>query len=67
MSKIIIDNQSSAMDLDVIDCVKSVIAMGRVSNHGKQYCYASLFETPHVAVYADLNRLSDKFTIVDQD
>jgi len=67
MGKLIIDNQSTAMDLDVIDCVKEVIAMGRVSNHGKQYCYVTIFDTPYVAVYTGLNPLSDRFTIVDQE
>jgi len=69
MSKIIIENRSDLTDIDVIDVVKSLIAIGRVSNNGKQYCYLSTFVRPNGGNYqisTDLNKKSDRFLIVKE-
>ena len=71
MSKLIIENMSKATDQQALDCVMKVIDMGRISNDGKQYCYASTLEILditgkiRVLVYTDLNKKSDRFIVVD--
>jgi len=71
MSKLIIENRSKATDQQALDCVKKVIDMGRISNDGKQYCYASTLEIVditgknRVLVYTDLNKKSDRFVVID--
>lgn len=62
MGKIIIDNLSDLPDRDVIKYVASVMAEGRISNNGKQYCCHSVF-ADGVQVSAALNKKSDKFTV----
>ncbi len=44
MNKLIIENKSDLPWLDVLAYVAGVINMGRISNDGKQYCYASSFK-----------------------
>ena len=63
--KLIIDNRS---DLDMQNClnvVGRVIADGRVSNNGKQYCYASSFTVgdDEYMIVTDVNKKSDRFVI----
>lgn len=67
MSKIIIHNNSSASDLLALICVQQVIADGRISNEGKQYCYATLFKSLKVAVTTRLNKSSDVFYVTDHE
>lgn len=44
MSKIIIDNRSADIsDDEAVRYVQSVMAEGKCSNYGKQYCYATVF------------------------
>ncbi len=67
MGKMIINNKSGLGDdialTLVVDCIKN----GRISNDVKQYCYASLYsvEGKKYALYSDLNKASDSFTLVD--
>ena len=61
MSKIIIHNNSSTSDHVALLCVLQVINDGRISNEGKQYCYATIFKNPRVAVATRLNKSSDVF------
>ena len=67
MGKIIIENRSSVSDNVAISLVQRVITKGRVSNDGKQYCYATVFRNPEqdgeIAVYTDLNKKSDRFVV----
>lgn len=65
MSKIIIHNNSSASDALALICVQQVMNDGRISNEGKQYCYATLFHNPKVAVTTRLNKSSDVFYVID--
>ena len=63
--KLIIDNRS---DLDIQYCIKMVvmvIANGRISNNGKQYCYASSFTVgdDEYMIVTDVNKKSDRFVI----
>jgi hypothetical protein len=69
MGKIIIDNRSSSSDETAIQFVHRVMENGRISNDGKQYCYATVFgateNSPAAAVCTDLNKKSDRFVITD--
>lgn len=65
MSKIIIHNNSSVSDDIALICVQKVINDGRISNEGKQYCYATIFKNPRVVVATRLNKSSDVFYVVD--
>lgn len=67
MGRIIVNNNSSLSDDEglaiVIDCIRA----GRISNHGKQYCYASKYSIGghKVLLTTELNKNSDSFTIKD--
>ena len=41
MNKLIIDNRTELTDLEAVTLVSRVIAQGRISNDGKQYCYGT--------------------------
>ena len=63
--KLILQNNTD-LPMDVfLDKVKEVIALGRLSNHGKQYCFAVSFEKDgkDYYIYSDLNERSDKFRL----
>lgn len=66
MNKLIINNQSDLDDLDALRLIELVVSEGRISNNGKQYCYATIAKVGCIeyAVYTDLNKMSDKFTII---
>lgn len=49
MNRIIINNKTSLSDMEALDMIKQIIAIGRVSNDGKQYCYGTTFEN-HMVV-----------------
>ena len=68
MNKLIIDNRTELTDLEAVTLVSKVINQGRVSNDGKQYCYATIAKVGGVeyAVYTDLNKMSDRFVITPQ-
>ena len=65
MAKIIVDNRTDLDWYTVLNIVNTVISEGRISNYGKQYCYASTFEVDgkSVMVVTDLNKNSDRFVI----
>lgn len=66
MSKFIIDNRTNLSDADAIDLISKVISDGRISNEGKQYCYATSFESKRlgkIMVWTALNKKSDRFII----
>ena len=67
MGKIIIDNKSSCGDLHAVELVARVIAKGRISNSGKQFCYLVHFEGDlyPIDVISKLNKKSDHFLVVD--
>ena len=68
MNKIIIDNRTTLTDAQALEYVGRVIRMGRVSNDGKQYCYACSFPAlnglPAVDVFSGLNAKSDRFILL---
>ena len=68
MNKLIIDNRTELTDLEAVTLVSKVIGQGRISNDGKQYCYATIAKVGGVeyAVYTDLNKKSDRFMITTQ-
>ena len=68
MNKLIIDNRTELTDLEAVTLVSKVIGQGRISNDGKQYCYATIAKIGGVeyAVYTDLNKMSDRFVITTQ-
>jgi hypothetical protein len=63
-SKIIIKNETDVSDLIVLDIVKEVIMIGRISNNDKQYCYLTEFEINESKyhIVTDLRKCSDVFT-----
>ena len=69
MSRIIIDNRSDADDALALQLVQTVIEGGRISNDGKQYCYYTTFfaqnDGTRYGVATDLNKCSDRFTVVN--
>ena len=66
MGKIIIQNESDLDIVNAIELVKDVIARGKISNNGTQYCYLSVFKLENrlYYVYAIRNGKSDKFQIM---
>ena len=44
MSRIIINNFTEIDDISVLKLVQEVIKLDRISNNGKQYCYAVSFD-----------------------
>lgn len=62
MGKLIIENRTDMSDIDALQCVAIVMRDGRISNDGKQYCYATVFNETY-AVRTDLNEKSDRFVI----
>jgi hypothetical protein len=64
MSKIIIQNDSTRSDIQALQYVISVIRGGRISDHGKSYCFASTF-LDGVVVMATRNGKSDRFVVRD--
>lgn len=66
MNKLIINNQRDLDDLDALRLIELVVSEGRISNNGKQYCYHTIAKVGGIeyAVYTDLNKMSDKFTII---
>ncbi len=65
MGRIIINNESDLPDYKAIELVLSVMAKGRISKDGKQYCYLSCFDLKGVQydVSTDLRKGSDSFTV----
>lgn len=63
--RIIIENRSSILSYNAISYVQRVIAQGRISDNGKSYCYATVFEESGIAVHAVRNAKSDRFVVVD--
>lgn len=43
MSRSIVNNETGLDDWHVFDLIRRVIEMGRISNNGTQYCYATTF------------------------
>lgn len=69
MSKLIIENRSSASDIEALEAVKMVINGGRISNNKTQYCYCSIWWEKwgnKLIIETHLNQKSDKFVISDE-
>lgn len=67
MNRIIINNKTDLSDLQSINMVREVIAMGKISNDNMQYCYLTeiKFNKKHYQVSTDLRIRSDSFTIIE--
>lgn len=63
MGKLIIENRTDMPDLEAMWYVMEVMRDGRVSNDGKQYCYATVWKLTGIVVYTDLNKKSDRFVV----
>jgi hypothetical protein len=66
MKRIIINNQTNDLDdLQATLFVADVIDLGKISNDGKQYCYATRLKKweKEYMVYAHLNKKSHRFDI----
>ena len=64
--KLILVNKTDLPTDVFLRLVGMVVDGGRISNDGKQYCYLTIFKVEGVeySVYSDLNKKSDKFTLV---
>lgn len=64
-NKIIIEIENNVPQDVAIQCVSRVIADGRISNDGKNYCYATDFTTKigEVCVYVRPNSKNDSFIV----
>jgi len=67
MGKLIIENRTDMPDLEAMWYVMEVMRDGRVSNDGKQYCYATVWKHSKIVVYTDLNKKSDRFVVEDYE
>lgn len=65
MGKLILDNRTDLSMEDFLALAQRVVAQGRLSNEGKQYCYltATTIEGQEYHIVSDLNEKSDKLTI----
>ena len=43
--KIHLDIRDNISPTIALECVRQVIAQGKISNNGKSYCYAAIFDT----------------------
>lgn len=64
MSKIIIENRSKVSDNVALAAVQWVIALGRISSDGKQYCYYTTTRN-NLGISSFLNKKSDRFVVTD--
>jgi hypothetical protein len=66
MGKIIIENKSEKItDAEAVSFVSTVMALGRISNNGKQYCIlvVKTYKGDKIQISSDLNKRSDRFVI----
>lgn len=57
--RIIVNNESSCTTEQALTSVLQVISGGRISNHGKQYCYVTTLREPAVTVLSSLLKDGD--------
>lgn len=65
MSRIIINNKTSASDLDALWLVLSVVKKGRISGDGKHYCYCSVSQK-YVVLATQGKSGTETFTLLDE-
>jgi hypothetical protein len=65
MNRLIINNESSLSDSEVLEVIASVISQGRISDDGLSYCYLTILVRgdKEYGVRATLNKVSDSFTV----
>ena len=65
MNKLIIENRTDLPWLNILLYVAGVVRQGRISNDGKQYCYASTFKEDFgtVVVASYRNEHSDRLVV----
>lgn len=63
--KIHIDIRHNISPIIALECVRQVIAQGKISSDGKSYCYATTFDTDEGEVWVAIRpyRKSDCFLI----
>ena len=68
MNKLIIENRGNLLStVEALPYIKRIMDMGKVSNFGKQYCYATTFKNSNIVIYAMQNKKSDRFIILDDE
>ena len=65
MNRIIINNKTNLSDLAVIGLIQKVVKEGRISNEGKQYCYATVIGS--YVVMTDKGEDRDSFFIYEEE
>ena len=68
MNKFTIDNRTQLTDIDVMLLITDIVKQGRISNHGKQYCYGTSIkiEDKQYMIFTDLNKKSERFVITQR-
>jgi len=63
--KIHLDIRHDISPTIALECVRQVIAHGKVSNNGKSYCYAAAFDTNEGEIWVETrpHRKSDCFLV----
>lgn len=63
-SKLILENRTDLPMVDFLRLAQEVVSMGRISNHGKQYCGVTSFaiDGQEYHIVSGLNEKSDKLT-----
>ena len=64
--RIHLDIEDGIRPVNALNCVKKVVEMGRISDNGKMYCYATVLSTNEgdVCVITRRYRKSDCFKII---
>jgi hypothetical protein len=65
--KLIIYNETPLSDAEAMVYISAVMKQGLISNHGKSYCYATVFRNGENKVCVFANRISEtthKFYVI---
>jgi hypothetical protein len=62
LSKLIIENRTNIAMEDVLALARNIVAMGRISNMGRQYCFLASYtiEGEEYHLVSDINKKSDR-------
>jgi hypothetical protein len=63
MERLIIDNRTDKPMCEVLECCKSVVSQGRISNNNTEYCCLTTFYNG-VKVWSFKNKKSDRLLVL---
>lgn len=62
MNKLILENRTDMSWAKALPYIQAIVDRGRISNHGKQHCYHTVFNDG-VAVSSFLNKKSERLVV----